>query len=144
MHMHTDQARRRREFFIYAPPVLEDFSSVVLPIDTDAEFELMKLAHFSEAAGGEFAFGDPQTEETRILPLLELQILDTGTGRNVFSAFVPFAALFGDGKVPFVLPTTKIFARQSKLEITVQPVDDAVANNFRVRLALIGEKIFTY
>lgn len=141
--MQTQRApRHRREFFVYAPRVLEDFDSVVLPLEQDAEFELMKIAQFSEEAP-DAGFGTPQTEATRVLPLLELQILDTGTGRNVFSEPVPLSAIAGDGTVPFVLPTTKIFSRTSKMEISVQPVNEEVGNNYRVRLMLIGEKIYS-
>lgn len=129
-----------RDFFVYDI----DFAGIApggtangqIQIQADADFELQKLAFFGDiAAAG-------QTEASRVLPLVTLQITDTGTGRQMFNAPVPIPALFGDGRIPFILPTTKVFSRNASVSFVLSNYD--AANTYNVRLQLIGAKIFAY
>lgn len=133
-------AQLRRDFFVYDI----DFLAIApggtangqIQIQADADFELQKLTHFSDiAAAGE-------TEGSRVLPLVTVQITDTGTGRQMFNAPVPIPAMFGDGRIPFILPTTKVFSRNASVSFVLSNYD--VAHTYNVRLQLIGAKIFAY
>lgn len=132
--------RQLRDFFSYDI----DFANIApggtangqIQIQADADFELQKLTHFSDiAAAGE-------TEATRVLPLVTVQITDTGTGRTMFNAPVPIPSHFGDGRIPFILPTTKTFSKNASISFVLSNYD--AANTYNVRLQLIGAKIFTY
>lgn len=133
-------AQQRRDFFVYDI----DFAAIApngtangqIQIQADADFELQQLTHFSDIAAA------AQVESTRVLPLVTLQITDTGTGRQMFNAPVPIPALFGDGRIPFILPTTKMFSRNASVSFVLSNYDAAATYN--VRLQLIGAKIFTY
>lgn len=138
--MMPEAAKQRRDFFVYDI----DFATLApggtangqIQIQADADFELQKLTHFSDiAAAG-------QTESTRVLPLVTIQITDTGTGRQMFNQPVPIGAMFGDGRIPFILPTTKVFSRNASVAFVLSNYD--AANTYNVRLQLIGAKIFTY
>lgn len=130
----------RRDFCIYDIDFLAlangSSGSGAIQIRTDSDFELQKLSMFADidAAG--------QTEATRIIPLVTIQITDTGTGRTLFNQPVAIGAIFGDGRIPFILPTTKIFTKNASVVVDVVNFD--AANTYNLRLALIGSKIFTY
>jgi hypothetical protein len=134
------EQRQLRDFFVYDI----DFAALApgasangqIQIQADADFELQKLTQFSDLAGA------LETEATRVLPLVTIQITDTGTGRQMFNAPVPIPALFGDGRIPFILPTTKLFSRNASVAFVLANYADA--DTYNIRLQLIGAKIFTY
>lgn len=121
------------EFFVYSRGPLTFVERLdTIPIDTDADFELLRLSMWADDGG-------PITAETRRLPLVDLQIFDTANGRGVFAAPVPIAALFGDGTQPFILPTTHWFKRGSQAVLQTSGDEvDAVA----LWVNLIGRKRF--
>jgi hypothetical protein len=133
-------ANVRRDFFVYGVNFLAlapaAATSSAIQIQADSDFELQKLAFFADIAGG------TETEATRGLPLVTLQITDTGTGRQVFSIPVPIPAIMGDGRIPFILPTTKIFS--SNASVTFDVVNYSAATTYNLRLLLIGSKLFRF
>lgn len=103
-------------------------------IDADSDFQLVKLTQFSDiAAAG-------QTEATRIVPLVTMDIVDAGSGRKLFSTPQAMGAIFGNGDLPFILPVPRIFTARSSIAITLANFD--AANSYNVRLAFIGAKLF--
>lgn len=129
----------RRDFFAYTISFLALAAGTTqegsIQIQSDSDFELQKLSQFSDIAAA------LQTDATRVLPLVTLQITDTGTGRQMFQAAVPIPALFGDGQIPFILPVTKMFSRNASVAFSVANYGPGAYN---VRLVLVGSKIFRY
>ncbi len=103
-------------------------------IQADSAFEIIKLTGAADVAGA------AQTSSTRVIPNALILITDTGSGRQLMSAAVPFGALFGDGNLPFILPRPKIIAPRSTLQITITSFEAANTNNISINL--IGNKIF--
>jgi hypothetical protein len=137
----TPNARRlRRDFFVYAVNFLSltagSARSTSIQIQADSDFELQKLSVFADILAAQ------QTASTRVLPLVTIQITDTGTGRQLFNQPVAVPALFGDGQIPFILPTTKVFSRNAS--VTFDVVNFAAGTDYNLRLNLIGSKIFEY
>jgi hypothetical protein len=130
----------RRDFFVYT--VFSDdlaagaADNKAIQIQADSDFELQKLTFFADIAGA------AQTESSRVLPLITVQLTDTGTGRQLFNAPIAIPALFGDGRIPFILPTTKLFSKNSS--VTVALSNFSAATTYDLRLFLIGSKIFKY
>lgn len=130
----------RRDFFVYAV----SFASLAsggsangaIQIQADSDFELQKLSFFADEALA------AQEQATRVLPLVTLQMTDTGTGRQIFSTDVPIPAIMGDGQIPFILPTTKMFSANSSVSIAVS--NYSAATTYNLRLLLIGSKVFRY
>jgi hypothetical protein len=132
------------------PPVLRDFftyvvnfnpgpaaglpASTTIQVQADSDFELQKLAFFADIALAAV------TESTRVLPLVTIQLTDQGSGRQIFSLPVPIPAIMGDGRIPFILPTTKIFVANSAIGVDIANYSSATTYN--IRIALIGAKIF--
>jgi hypothetical protein len=107
-----------------------------IQIQADSDFELQKLTHFTDIGAS------VETEATRVLPLVTLQITDTGTGRQMFSQPVPIPAIMGDGRIPFILSTPKLFTRNASVSFQVS--NYSAATIYNLRLQLIGAKIFAY
>lgn len=127
-----------KDFFIY-----RTFHEAIGPgetntqnirIQADSDFMLQKLSQFSDVAGA------AQTVDTQVIPLCTVLITDSGSGRNLMEDDVPIPALYGNGLLPFILPTQKIFARQSI--ITVRITNFSAATTYDVRLNFIGQKLF--
>lgn len=88
----------------------------ITKIDNDGDFELKRLTCFMDRAGA------PQTESSRQIPTGVLfNIRDNSTGRTVFSGFADTGEIFGDGRVPFVLPTSHFFRRAGQAQVLYAP-----------------------
>lgn len=133
------------EFFVY--PVGTSFDPLfgmtltfseqfdIVKFDSDADFEVRRLVMF----GGDSL--NPQTESTRYIPQINFNIRDDATGRTLFSNYVSTAELFGDGRVPFVLPTSHFFKRATTAQMLYDPVDPGIDfDASTIWLALVGVK----
>lgn len=132
--------RQTRKFAVYAA----NFGSMAaggnaeqtIQILADSHFELQKLSFFTDLAGA------AQTESARVLPLQTIQITDTGTGEQLFNIPVPIPAIMGDGQIPFILPTTRVFDPSAAIIISLSNYSAATA--YLTRILLIGAKIYKY
>lgn len=131
---------QRRDFFAYAINFFNlgagQAQNGAIQIQADSDFELQKMAFFADIAGG------PETADGRVLPLVALQITDTGTGRQIFNTDVPVPATMGDGQIPFILPTTKIFSANAS--VAFQVTNYSAATTYNLRLVCFGAKLFQY
>lgn len=136
----TMAPQKRRDFFAYtlafAALTAGVASQGAIQIQADSDFELTKFTMFADIAAA------AETEATRVLPLVTIQITDTGTGRALFSSPLPIPAIMGDGRIPFILPVPKIFSANAS--VAIQVANFAAATDYNLRLLLIGAKIFTY
>lgn len=131
---------KRRDFFAYSLTFTGLLSGTAaqgaIQIQSDSDFELTKFTMFADIALA------AETEATRVLPLVTIQITDTGTGRALFSSPMPVPAVFGDGRIPFILPVPKIFSANAS--VAIQVANFAAATDYNLRVLLVGAKIFTY
>ena len=97
------------DFFVYsAAPILVAAGQTVrasLTLDQDADFEIQKFT------GWVTDQGSPPVVQTA--PLLLVQLRSGGSGRDIFSSAIPWSAIFGDGQLPFILPTPRMVRRGS-------------------------------
>lgn len=128
------------DFFVYnvnyADIAPGDTQQGNIQIQADSAFKWTAAA--MQADTDEAAY----TEATRPLPLCTLQIVDTGSGRQLFFNPLPIETIFGSGGLPFILPVPRIFMARSNISLTLTNFDAAVTYN--VRLQLIGTKVFQY
>lgn len=107
-----------------------------IQIQADSAFRWNKAAYFATIANAAFVLsGQP-------VPNVAVQIVDTGSGRQLFNASVPVPSVFGRGELPFILPVSRIFKERSSIAVTVTNFDAAVTYN--LRLSFIGTKLFPY
>lgn len=127
-----------KDFYVYE----EDFFTLVagasktgsVNVQADSDFVLQKLTYSADINGGAV------TDSSRVIPLVTVQITDTGSGRNVMETAVPVTNVFGSGEIPFILPQPKLFLARSTISISVANYSSNTTYN--LRLSLIGHKIF--
>lgn len=130
--------RYLKDFYVYSV----SFSSLAaagtdlqsVNIEADSNFQCVKLAYFADIAAA------AQTYSSRVVPLVTLQITDTGSGRNLFNEATPIPNLFGSGEIPFILPIAREFKANSTVNFSVTNYD--AASTYNLYLSLIGVKVF--
>lgn len=104
-----------------------------IQIQGDSVFELMRLA-FMCFQGAAFA--------QQTLPPIALQLSDTGSGANLFSAPIPLHSIAygGAGLGPFDVPSARFLAPNAAITATYFNLDGA--NAYTVYLNMQGRKLF--
>lgn len=105
-----------------------------IQILADSDFRLTKLSGFADIAGA------AQTDSSRVIPLVTVNIVDTGSGRSLMSAAVSWGELVGYGPLPFILPVPRIFKARTNIAVTL--TNFSAATVYNLRLAFMGSKIF--
>lgn len=113
-----------------------DTQQANIQIQADSAFKWTKAALQADIDAAAY------TESSRPIPLCTLQIVDSGSGRQLFFNALPVELVFGTGQLPFILPIPRIFQARSNISLTLANFD--AATTYNVRLALIGTKIFGY
>lgn len=99
------------------------FASIAIPsnssgstsivIDSDADFEMDSLAYFA------FPTNDPspQTAASRYIPIITINIQDTGTSEFIFSQQIPIDTVCGTAGFPGKLRKPRVFASRSNVTL---------------------------
>ena len=128
----------RRDFYVYEAESLAivagGTSNDVINIEADSDFILQKMTYEADIAAAAYTF------TTNPIPLVTIQITDTGSGRQLMQNPIRINSFMGDGKLPFYLPNPRKFLRNSTIQIAFVNFDAAVTYN--LRLAFIGYKIY--
>lgn len=128
----------RRDFYTYEAEslglVAGGSSNDVINIEADSDFIMQKLSFQADIAGA------AQTDGTRVIPNVVVQLVDTGSGRQLMQNPIPIPNIFGWGELPFVLDNPRKFLRNSTIQIAFTSFDAAV--DYNIRLAFIGYKIY--
>jgi len=83
----------------------------VINISADSDFYCTALTYFADVAGA------VQTDSTRVIPLVTIQITDTGSGRQLLDRAQPLGAIFGDGTNPYRLINPRLFQRSTSIQV---------------------------
>jgi hypothetical protein len=128
----------RRDFYTYEAQALALVSlgsaNDVINIEADSDFIMQKLSFQADIAGA------TQTDSSRVIPNVVVQLVDTGSGRQLMQNPIPIPSIFGWGELPFVLDNPRKFLRNSTIQVAFTNFDAAATYN--VRLAFIGYKIY--
>lgn len=140
-HVAAPRRVRVRSFFVYPVPVTAvaaagGVGTATVRIESATDFHWIKAAWWADNTTAPVL----QTEATRQLPAIDVQIQLSGSDRNLFNAPVPITSVFGTGELPFVLPFPMILIANSDVRFNF--VNREPANAFAVRCALIGWKDF--
>ena len=139
-------ARQERQyvedFFVYnisfnsIAPAITQVGNI--QIQADSRFKWLKATFNANVltAGAP----DDQQYGTRNMPDITVQMVDSGSGRQLFQNPAPVHTLFGTGQLPFILPVPRIFQARSNIAITI--ANFSATDTFRLDLELIGTKIF--
>jgi len=120
------------------------FSTIAIPansagsasivIDSDADFEMDSLTYFA------FPTSTPasQTQASRYIPLITINIQDTGTSEFIFSQQVNIDTVAGTGERPAKLRKPRVFASRSNVTLYYSNVQ---ADNVTLTVVLRGRKL---
>lgn len=132
------QAMKMTDWYVYTVPLTSIAAAAnataSLNIRAHADFIIHKLTMFADVAGA------VETDSSRVLPLVTLQITDTGAGKNFFSDVTPIPSLFGSGSLPFILPGPRRVAANSTLQFAYNNI--SAATTYRIYLSLIGVEVY--
>lgn len=110
-------------------------ASTPLQIENDSDFYWIASTYQADIAAAAL------TEATNLIPLVDLEMQDTGSGRNFQNAPIPLTCIAGDGKRPFRLIRPRRFGANTVINMkwTNQV---AAATTYRIRFVLCGYKIY--
>ena len=129
----------KTDMFFY-PTTVVGLSSVapqgssLINLDADSYFYCVALTAIASIAGAAF------TESTQPLPLVAVQIQDTGTGKYLMSGSVLIPSMFGDGKRPYRLPRPRVFNPNGTINFTYDASLMAAGTTYTIQLVLHGFK----
>lgn len=128
------------DFYIYAI-LFEDLAAGgtdtgFIQIEADSDFLIQKLTYFSDIDGSAQQF------QTMDIPLVTIVVVDTGSGRQIMNQAIPIPSLFGDGRLPYILPTPKLFTKNTRINVTVTNFSSATEYD-NIYINFEGKKIFT-
>ena len=128
----------QEEPFIYTAPFPASLAAAGnatfnINIQKDANFKILAGTFMVDLAGL------AQVDSTRVIPLVDVLLTDTGSGRAFMDRQVPIEAMFGTGELPFPWPMPKIMKALSTLQVQVFNVSAATAYT-NLRLCFIGTK----
>lgn len=128
----------RQEFYTYASNVASIASGAnatdSINIEASSDFVLEKLTFFADIAAA------AQTVSSQVLPLVKLQITDTGSGNQIFSTALPIPMIFGTGALPFILPRPRKFDANSTIQLAYTNYD--AASTYQLYIGFVGRKVF--
>lgn len=131
---------RQRDFFVYEVETEAIATGATttdsIQIQSDADFIWQKATYQADLAGV------AQTDASRVIPNVLIQITDSGSNRQLFFNPVPIQNVFGTGRVPFILPNPRLFIKTST--ITIEFTSFEVAATPTVRLSFIGYKFYKF
>ena len=128
----------RRDFFTYESEALAlapaASANDIINIEADSDFILQKLTFEADIAAA------TQTDSTRVVPLVTVQLIDSGSGRQMMQNPIPIPSIFGTGQLPLILPNPRKFLRNTTIQVAY--TNFSAATTYNVRLAFIGYKIY--
>lgn len=117
-----------------------DTVNVAYQLNKGQDFYLVAITQQAQLESAGTAEGGLE-ESTNPIPLVTLQINDSGSDRNLFSAATPIGSIAGDGKRPFRLIQPRVFRAGAQLTFTFVNFD--VSDFEHLYLTLHGYKYFT-
>lgn len=132
------RAQYQRDFFVYTVGPLSVASGATatgsIQIQADATFLWEQLTYYATIANAAF------TRDATPIPSVTVQIVDTASGKQLFSNPVAIPSIAGTGELPYPLTQPRYFRPSSQVSVVIANFDAAVAYN--IRLNFIGAKIY--
>lgn len=102
-------------------------------VENDSNFRWAKSAYAANIALA------AQTDSSRVIPIVNALISNTGSGRNLQSTATPLPILFGTGQIPAILTSPILLVANSTISVTLS---NTSATTYNIYLSFIGDKIF--
>ena len=103
-------------------------------IEASSNFIWVKTSGFADVAAA------AQNYDTRVVPLVTIQVTDVGSGRSLFDGPVAWSNVVGWGEIPYMLPIKRKWQANTAIRVDFTNFDAAVTYN--LRLTFSGYKDF--
>jgi hypothetical protein len=128
-----------QDFFIYQALFGSFTTNAVaqanIQIQSDSDFEWIESTFYGNMRGATAPFLD-----NALIPV-NIQMVDSGSSRQLFSAAIPLTTFAGTGKQPFILPVSRLFKAYSNIQLSASSFDGTNTYD-NVSLNMIGRKLF--
>lgn len=111
-----------------------DSQSAVAQIEASSNFIWVKTSGFGDIAAA------AQLYDTRVVPLVTIQVTDVGSGRSLYDGPTAWSNVVGWGEIPYMLPIKRFWQANTAIRVDVVSFDAAVTYN--LRLSFSGYKDF--
>lgn len=108
--------------------------NALVNMDGDSYFWCVALTAVANIAGAAY------TESTAPLPLVAIQIADTGTGKTLMNASVLIPGMFGDGKRPYRFVKPRVFNPNATVQFTFDASLMAAGTTYGIQVIMHGWK----
>lgn len=127
-------------FYVYQTPNIASIAAAaqttnVIQFDIDSVFVWMRTCVFADIAGA------VQTPSSLVVPLVTVQVTDTGSGTNFFNNPIPLGSVAGNGPLPFVMPTPIMCQPSASFQFAYANFS-AATTYANLRVQLIGFKVY--
>ena len=123
--------------FVVASLAAAASATSTISVQANAAFVIVKLAVMADLAGA------LQTDSSRVIPLVNVSINDSGSGRNLQNTPVPLGNIAGSAQLPFVMPQQRILMPSSSVQALFTNYS-AASTYLNLTLTLIGYQVFEY
>jgi len=130
------------DYFWYSHVAIQTLSSVnpnaaaIINLDADSDFYCVALSYQASIADAVL------TEATNVLPLVRVQITDTGSGKALMNTPMPLTAIAGDGKRPYRFVRPRVFLANATIQLAFSSYVAAATTYSDLQLVLHGYKIY--
>lgn len=102
-------------------------------VQADSDFLIQQLTGVALLAANTY-IADPG-------PVATLQITDTGSAFNLFSAPAYWANVIGTAQFPFILPIPRMLSANAKVNVTIDLIEEGASDN-HFQINFIGHKLY--
>ena len=104
-----------KDFFWFVSPKVASIAaaataSSTIFLDADGDFYCVAMSYMVDLAAAAV------TESTWVIPLITMQITDTGSGYALMNGQIPIPTFLGDGKRPYRLIRPRVFPAQAQIQ----------------------------
>jgi hypothetical protein len=110
-------------------------SSSTIQFDNNSVFVWLRSTITADIAGA------AETDSTEVIPLVTLQITDTGSGMSFMNAPIPLDAIAGNGRLPFILTTPQMIQPNASLQFAFSNYSAATTYT-NLRFQMLGFRLF--
>lgn len=107
----------------------------IINIDADSDFYCVAFSYQADIAGAIL------TESTNPIPLLTLQINDTGSGKSLSNVPLPIGTMAGDGKRPYRLVRPRVFLSNATVQLNWTAYQ-AAGTTYNITFVMHGYKVY--
>lgn len=111
-------------------------ATAFINLDADSDFYCVALSYQASIADAVL------TESSNVLPLVRLQITDTGSGKSLMNTPMPLTAMAGDGKRPYRLVRPRVFLANATIQLAFASYVAAGTTYSDLQVVLHGYKVY--